>query len=504
MRPPANPNTQLHRFLKDGIYKALTSQPTLPYHLRTTIDGDTPTQPIDLTSPPLSPSPGQGSTERVDSAEVNEQRCHSESQTDDGHQLVPDISSQRHSEGVGEGEITFCPTNPNQRIPDSPGAAPRRRSTSPHRPLATQEGNSTPKLFRLRCWEAWQLPTDAEWLWDFQLSHQGRYDTDFVWTSTGPWFQSGEATDRQQASHECHVWTPFKIELVDYDYDSYTIWVLRKRGPRHRPWILFAGKAEDSRVHYMVGQPTSQYQVFELEGAPLQWGGHQYQADCRLVELEYQEVARFQTGAALHQWAYEFQENFPLAEVERLSENIRDPNGRFLRPVSSPGTGIALDGRIQGSEDDSVSEPLSPGSTDDSEDQRSSEDEAEEHSLDCSEQLDDSPMLSQSSGEESSSGGSLTDSLSGDSSDGTDRSRQHSLSDSGEYRSAARYGAERYSPGEDYNTRPVKRNRISPGDGPTTRPAVYQCWKCRLSNTTRYHYATRTYYCKCRGVTYHY
>ena len=92
MRPPANPNTQLHRFLKDGIYKALTSQPTLPYHLRTTIDGDTPTQPIDLTSPPLSPSPGQGSTERVDSAEVNEQRCHSESQTDDGHQLVPDIS----------------------------------------------------------------------------------------------------------------------------------------------------------------------------------------------------------------------------------------------------------------------------------------------------------------------------------------------------------------------------------------------------------------------------
>ena len=48
----------------------------------------------------------------------------------------------------------------------------------------------------------------------------------------------------------------------------------------------------------MVGQPTSQYQVFELEGAPLQWGGHQYQADCRLVELEYQEVARFQTGAA--------------------------------------------------------------------------------------------------------------------------------------------------------------------------------------------------------------
>ena len=42
MRPPANPNTQLHRFLKDGIYRALTAQPTLPYHLRTTIDGDTP------------------------------------------------------------------------------------------------------------------------------------------------------------------------------------------------------------------------------------------------------------------------------------------------------------------------------------------------------------------------------------------------------------------------------------------------------------------------------
>jgi len=488
MRPPANPNTQLHRFLKDGIYKALTAQSTLPYHLRTTIDGDTPDQPIDLTSPPLSPAPGQGSSEGVDSASSGP-FAQPQNREDVRDQLVPDLSSQQHSQGASEGEITFCPTDPNQRLPDSPGAAPRRRSTSPHRPVATQEGNSTPKLFRLRCWEAWQLPTDAQWLWDFQLSHQGRYDTDFVWTSTGPWFQSGEATDRQQESHECYVWTPFQIELVDYDYDSYTIWVLRKRGARHRPWILFAGKAQDSRVHYLVGQPTSQYQVFELEGAPLQWGGHQYQADCRLVELEYQEVARFQTGAALHQWAYEFQENFPLAEVIRLSENIRDPSGRFLRPVSTPGAGIALDGRIQGPEDDSISESDSSRSTDDSQDQRSTEDEAQEHSLDCSEQLDDSPMLSQSSGEDTSSGGSLTDSLSGSDSDGPFGSGQHSLA-----YSRPRYNARyTYQPGEDYNTRPTKRAR-------TQHP--YHCWKCRLNGgTSNYSYARGTYYCKCTGRT---
>ena len=30
-------------------------------------------------------------------------------------------------------------------------------------------------------------------------------------------------------------------------------------------------------------------------------------------------------------------------------------------------------------------------------------------------------------------------------------------------------------------------NKISPGDGPTTRPANYQCWKCRLDHRTHYH-----------------
>jgi len=489
MRPPKNPMTQLHRFLKDGIYHALSN--SKPIHL----GSGTPSDPIDLTTPPPSPTPGQGSSKGVNSASSGS-LSQPQNRQDDRNQLVSDIPSQRHSQGASEGEVAFRPTDSNQRLHDSPGAAPRRRSTSPHRPLATQEGSRTPQLFRLRCWEAWQLPTDAEWLWDFQLSHQGRYDTDFVWTSTGAWFQSGEATDRQQASHECHVWTPFQIELVDYDYPGYTIWVLRKRGPRHRPWILFAGKTEDSGVHYLVGQPTSQYQVFELEGADLQWGGHQYKADCRLVELEYQEVARFQTGAALHQWAYEFQENFPLAEVVRLSENLRDPNGRFLRPVSTPRAGITLDGRIQGPEDDSVSESDSARSTDDSEDQGSAEDETQEHSLDCAEQLDDSPVLPQSSGEESPSSGSLTDSLSGSDSDRSPGPRQHSVANT----RVSVY----YQPGEDYNTRPVKRNKISPGDGPTTRPANYQCWKCRLDHRTHYHLPTNTYRCRCRGVTYTY
>ena len=158
--------------------------------------------------------------------------------------------------------------------------------------MATQEGNSTPKLFRLRCWEAWQLPTDAQWLWDFQLSHQGRYDTDFYGLVPVP----GSKVAKQQIANKQAMSAtsdPFKIELVDYDYESYTIWVLRKRGPRHRPWILFAGKVENSRVHYMVGQPTSQYQVFELEGAPLQWGGHQYQADCRLLNLNIKKSRAF-------------------------------------------------------------------------------------------------------------------------------------------------------------------------------------------------------------------
>ena len=89
MRPPANPNTQLHRFLKDGIYKALTAQSTLPYHLRTTIDGDTPDQPIDLTSPPSTPAPGQGSCEGVEcTSSVDQQQ---ENSSNVRNQLVPDI-----------------------------------------------------------------------------------------------------------------------------------------------------------------------------------------------------------------------------------------------------------------------------------------------------------------------------------------------------------------------------------------------------------------------------
>ena len=136
MRSPKNPMTQLHRFLKDGIYHALSN--SKPIHF----GSGTASDPIDLTTPPPSPTPGQGSLKGVDRSTgiIQSQAITS----DAGHQLVLDVSSQQHSKGDSEGEIAFCPTDSNQRLHDSPGAAPRRRSTSPHRPLATQEGNRTP------------------------------------------------------------------------------------------------------------------------------------------------------------------------------------------------------------------------------------------------------------------------------------------------------------------------------------------------------------------------
>lgn len=364
--------------------------------------------------------------QRVDGATRAKEVSH---QADLIHELVPDIPSHRSYKGRSLQETSIGQSHSNQGMLDSPGAAQRRRSPSAYSPMVAEEGISTPKLFRLHCWETWQLFEDEERLCNIQLSHQGRSDADFVWTTTGTWIAGGKGAvpPCKDCLEEFWGWCPYQIELIDYDYDSYTIWVLPKRGSRSRPWILLAAQAEDRSIHYLVAEPTSQYQAVEMEGVNLLWDGCQYEADCRLVELEYQEVAKFQTGAALCEWATQRKEDFTFDEVVGICERLRGTDRRLLRSLSQPRTGVNLDGRVQRRKNNSVSESVSTRSTDDTQSEGRSKVEDVQPTAYCDEQFDDGASVSQDIREESTISSSTTSSFSGSDSDRSPGLGQYSM-----------------------------------------------------------------------------
>ena len=64
-----------------------------------------------------------------------------------------------------------------------------------------------------------------------------------------------------------------------------------------------------------------------------------------MVELEYQEVARFQTGAALHQWATRsVQEMVPPPDP--LTTNVGSVDLTIAPTTTSPPTPIAVDAEV--------------------------------------------------------------------------------------------------------------------------------------------------------------
>lgn len=332
------------------------------------------------------------------------------------NELVSDVPSMRSFKGRSLEEAARSNTYQLERGYDSSGEAQRRTSPLARSPLAEQEGIRTPKLFRLRCWETWELLAHEEWLCDLQLSHEGRSDSDYTWSSTGPWICDSPTANKGKKTTAPHGWVPLKIDLIDYDYDSYTIWCLNKRGTRSRPWILFAGEAENRGIHYLVAQPTSQYQVKAVDGCKVLRNGREYTRDCRLVELEYQEYQKFQTAAALREWAAEFAEDLITVKALGLLEGLRNLGRIVLRSVSRPGAGLVLDGRVQGTENDTMAESFQPRSAYDFTGQRRAAVKGEKSTAHYYEQSNAGASVSQNNGEESGTGAVTAVSLSGDTS----------------------------------------------------------------------------------------
>jgi len=446
---------------------------------------------------PCSDSEGdRGTGNQVQQIEVSSVRS---------YQLVSDVSSMRCFKGRSLETAKTGHENPNQRMYDSPGAAQRRGQASACSIMASQEGNVTPKLFRLRCWEAWRLQENEEWLCNVQLSHEGRSDSDFVWTDTGCWLRHSKGSNScQSCKNEVWGYTAYKIELIDYDYQCYTIWCLRTRGTRSRPWILFAAEAEGGGLHYLVAQPTSQYEQIAVAGVAIYGQRPEHKNDCRMVELEYQEVARFQTAAALREWSSKFQEDFFTDEIARVSEELRGTNRRLLRYVSRPRSGVNVDGRIQRPEDHTVYELVISGSSDDLEDQGLAETQNNQSSIYCDEQLDPGAGLPQSDGEESDPSPSLASSFSGSDTPGTPGSGQYSMAestDSGdafgeEFESINLDDDERQS--LDPNPRPTKRSKFYLSRTRGNSKPCYKCWEASITHGDTLDYDG--YYCSCIGA----
>lgn len=325
------------------------------------------------------------------------------SQDSDREGLVLDLSQERSDEGTSSGEDKGQDSGKPEGVSDSPGTAQGRCQTSTRiDPLLESNFYKKPTVFRLCVWQTRQLSDGEEPPCSEELFRKGGPIATAVW---GPSEGGREEFDYEENLYQCRLvngWvnTAFSVEGRE-DSHRIAIWAIDfKRAPGDRPWILLVEQEEGGGFSIACCSPLGATAKKEVEPTEPSRKLSPDTPYCRLVELEYQVRATFQSTTTLHQWWSQFSQDNPNSFVAIVRDHLRRTEGRrllrlLLRRELRPG----LDGRIQGAEDNPMAEPLPSRGTDDPAEKGVSVRQEGQPANDYTCQLFPRGMLSEGSGE---------------------------------------------------------------------------------------------------------
>lgn len=330
-------------------------------------------------------------------------------ETTEGREVVPDLpqarqgqdGSQEDSTDEGgdvveaEGQVQGQPLG----VFDSNRKTPGRDSPRPH-PSTPCEAtvNTGQELLRLRCCEAWQLPSCEEPLRNLQLSSQVGYSPGNAWLDPRSLQRDGQEPDSSEKEEDLGWWKPYAIESSEV-CERYTIWVLPQITRDPRPSILYAQQVEDRKLLFYVCSPTEERLKATLaRSIKLQGNRSAHVADRRMVELQYKVHTKFSSASVVRKWAKAALQDDDGGIAQAILDDIRDATqGKLLRHVSERLLRHHISGRVpRPHEDYRRMEPMVTGERHVSSEERVTIPEGGQPSLHLSIELDPPTSLCQS------------------------------------------------------------------------------------------------------------
>lgn len=194
-----------------------------------------------------------------------------------------------------------------------PGSTCGRIPTPTHRYLFNRTiSNAKPEVFRLDCWEAWQVRTDEIDKWHPRISVKERSDTSSLW----------QHSERFEG---------YLTVEIDGRCSKNTYWLDMRPGGKRFSRLLYAQQEESGGFSFFLCYGTSiKLKALTHPAYSLRWMPAEHRPCHRLVEYEFIHYACVQVPSTVPPWATKFAQDFFGEYAREVLEDLFDASCRGL------------------------------------------------------------------------------------------------------------------------------------------------------------------------------